>query len=162
MKKIILIIILSLIAILAIVLPMKAKANFSINEADLYSKGVYSNYLHFGNTGIIFNYVVYSKDGVEYPAYCLNKDVDGVTKESAYSVSTNELLTNVKVWRAIINGYPYKTPEALGCQTPEEAYIATKQAVYCMLYDRDVNEYKANDEREQRVLNALTQIYRHN
>ena len=102
--------------------------------------------------------MVYAKDGVEYPAYCLNKDVDGVTKESAYSVSTNELLTNVKVWRAIINGYPYKTPEALGCGTKEEAYIATKQAVYCMLYDRDVNEYKAFDEREERVLNALTNI----
>ena len=158
MKKIISIFLVILMIIGIVVMPTKSYASFSIESADLYSKGVYSDYLHFGNVGIVFNYVVYSKDGAEYPAYCLNKDLDGVTSSCTYSVGTEELLTNVKVWRAIINGYPYKTAEELGCNTNEEAFIATKQAVYCMLYDRNAEEYNAYDEREQRVLNALTRI----
>ena len=100
-----------------VTIPTKVKASFSIDSASLYSKGSYSDYLHFGNIGIVFNYVVYSKDGIEYPAYCLNKDLDGVTGSSSYSVTTQELLSNVKVWRAIINGYPYKTATELGCNT---------------------------------------------
>lgn len=158
MRKIISIILIALMIIGTIILPNKAYANFSIDSASLYSKGLYEGYLRYGNTGIIFNYVVYSKDGKEYPAYCLNKDLDGVTSEVSYSVSTEEALTNVKVWRAIINGYPYKTAAELGCNTDEEAFIATKQAVYAMLYDRDVEEYNAQDERQERVLKALTKI----
>ena len=158
MKKIISVILVLIMAIGMAIIPNTVNAEFSINGTDLYSKGSYSDYLHYGNIGIVFDYVVYSKDGKEYPAYCLNKDVGGVSQKNNYSVSTQNLLSDVKVWRAIINGYPYKTPEELGCQTKEEAFLATKQAVYCMIYNRDTNEYRAHDEREQRVLNALTQI----
>lgn len=158
MKKIISVILIVLMMIGTLILPSKVNANFNIDSADLYSKGLYEGYLRYGNTGIIFNYVVYLKDGKEYPAYCLNKDLDGVTSSVNYSVNTEELLTNVNVWRAIINGYPYKTASELGCNTNEEAFIATKQAVYCMLYNREVSEYNATDERQERVLNALTKI----
>ena len=85
MRKIISIILIALMIIGTIILPNKAYANFSIDSASLYSKGLYEGYLRYGNTGIIFNYVVYSKDGKEYPAYCLNKDLDGVTSEVSYS-----------------------------------------------------------------------------
>ena len=27
----------------------------------------------------------------------------------------------MEIWRTIINGYPYKTPKELGCETKEEA-----------------------------------------
>lgn len=158
MKRIIVIILVASMAMGLAVIPKMVQANFDIESANLYSKGVYSDYLHYGNIGIVFNYVVYSKDGKEYPAYCLNKDIDGVTPTCEYSVTTDELLSDIKVWRAIINGYPYKTISELGCESEEEAFIATKQAVYCMLYDREPNAYVANNEREQRVLNALTQI----
>ena len=158
MKKIISIILILLMIIGIISIPKKAIANFEISKADLYSKGYYEGYLRWGGMGLVFNYVVYEKDGKEYPAYCLNKDLDGVTGSSNYSVTTNELLTNVNVWRAIINGYPYKTPAQLGCNTNEEAFFATKQAVYCMLYDRDPNTYSATDEVSTRVLNALIKI----
>lgn len=158
MKKIVSVILIILMITGIVTIPTKVKASFSIDSASLYSKGSYSDYLHFGNIGIVFNYVVYSKDGIEYPAYCLNKDLDGVTGSSSYSVTTQELLSNVKVWRAIINGYPYKTATELGCNTNEEAFIATKQAVYCMIYNREPSEYMAYDDRETRVLNALTQI----
>lgn len=158
MKKLISIILIILMIIGTMVVPSKVHASFSIDSAELYSKGVYEGYLGYGNMGIIFNYVVYKKDGKEYPAYCLNKDLDGVTESVTYSVSTKELLTNTKVWRTIINGYPYKTASQLGCNTNEEAFLATKQAVYCMLYDRDISEYNANDERQERVFNALKVI----
>lgn len=157
MKKIISILIILMIMSMFII-PTKTNASFSIDSASLYSKGIFNDYISFRNESTFFNYVVYEKSGKEYPAYCLNKDLDGVTPNFTYSVSTEELLTNVKVWRAIINGYPYKTAAELGCESNEEAFMATKQAVYCMLYNRDVSEYSAKDERQERVLNALTNI----
>ena len=158
MKKIISII-LSLLMIMGIVIiPTKAQASVSIDEAYLYSKGTYKDYLRWGGMGLVFNYVVYEKDGQEYPAYCLNKDLKGASPDFSYSVNVDELLTNVKVWRTIINGYPYKTYQELGCATKEEAFLATKQAVYCAIYDRDPNTYIATDEVGERTRNALIQI----
>ena len=158
MKKIISII-LSLLMIMGIItLPNKAQATFFMDETKLYSKGTYIDYLHFGNIGIVCDYVVYEKDGQEYPAYCLNKDLKGASADFSYSVNANELLTNVKVWRTIINGYPYKTYQELGCANKEEAYLATKQAVYCAIYNRDPDTYVGRDEIGKRTLNALKQI----
>lgn len=158
MKKIISII-LSLLMIIGIIsIPNKSLASFSIDKAEVYSKGYYEDHLRLGNMGIVFNFVVYAKDGKEYPAYCLNKDLEGATLNNSYSVNTEELLTDARVWRAITNGYPYKTPAELGCNTEAEAYIATKQAVYCILYDREPSQYNAVNETGARVLNALTQI----
>lgn len=158
MKKIISVILSLLMIIGIITLPKEVQATFSMNEANLYSTGTSIDYLHFGNIGIVCDYVVYAKDGQEYPAYCLNKDLKGASAEFSYTVNANELLTNVKVWRAIINGYPYKSYQELGCANKEEAYLATKQAVYCMLYNRDPEAYVAKDEISQRTLNALKQI----
>lgn len=158
MKKIISIILSLLMIIGIITLPTKVEATFAINKADLYSKGTYKDYLRWNGMGIVFDYVVYQKDGQEYPAYCLNKDLKGASSDFSYSVSANELLTNVKVWRTIINGYPYKTVEELGCASKEEAFLATKQAVYCAIYDRDPNTYIAVDEVGERTRNALIQI----
>lgn len=158
MKKIISII-LSLLMITGIIsIPTETQASVSINKADLYSKGTYKDFLHWDGVGIVFDYVVYEKDGQEYPAYCLNKDTKGVSSDFSYSVNVDELLTNVNVWKAIINGYPYKTPEELGCIVKEEAYLATKQAVYCMLYDRDPSKYIGNSFTGIRVRRALIQI----
>lgn len=157
MKKIILNFLLIIFIAMAIIMPNNSNA-FSISSADLYSKGYYENYLKWGGAGVVFNYVVYEKDGVEYPAYCLNKELDGVSLDNGYSVSIDEYVTNTLVYRAIINGYPYKTPEELGCNSAQEAYLATKQAVYCVLYDRDPNEYSATDDVSQRTLDALKTI----
>lgn len=158
MKKIITIILILLMTIGVVIIPTQVKASFSIDKADLYSKGFHNNNLHFGGIGLAFEYVVYKKDGVEYPAYCLNRTLGGVTSEESYSVSIEELLTDVGVWRAIVNGFPYKTPEELGCNTKEEAFFATKQAVYCMIYNRDPHEYNATDAESERTLNALIKI----
>lgn len=158
MKKVISVI-LSLLMIMGIItIPTRSEAAFEMNKARLYSKGLYKDYLRWDGMGLIFNYVVYEKDGQEYPAYCLNKDLTGVDEDFSYSVNTDELLTDVKVWRAIINGYPYKSLTYLGCRTKEEAYMATKQAIYCMMYDRDPNTYIGLGETGVRTRNALIQI----
>lgn len=158
MKKIVSTI-LSLLMIIGIIsIPTKVQASISINEANLYSKGKYIDYLHWGTIGIVFDYVVYEKDGQEYPAYCLNKNLKGASADLSYTVNIDELLTNVEVWRTIINGYPYKTYQELGCANKEEAFLATKQAVYCAIYGRDPNEYVANSDIAVRVKNALMQI----
>lgn len=158
MKKIISIILSFLMMAGTFVVPNKVDATFTINRADLYSKGNYIDYLHWNGMGLVFDYVVYEKDGKEYPAYCLTRELTGVTEDNPYSVNVDGLLTNVKVWRAIINGYPYKSLTYLGCETEAEAYMATKQAVYCMLYDRDPGTYTGREPTGVRTRYALKQI----
>lgn len=158
MKKIISIILSILMIMGIIIIPTESEASVPINEAYLYSKGTSIDYLHFGNIGIVCDYVVYEKDGKEYPAYCLNKDLKGASVDFSYSVNVDKLLTDVNVWKTIINGYPYKSYQELGCANKEEAYLATKQAVYCIIYGRSPEEYVANSDIAVRVKNALIKI----
>ena len=134
-------------------------ATMPINKADLYSKGevVFFNY---DNIGIGVEVIVYKKDGVEYPAYCINKGRPGVTEEHEYSVSINKLVTNNKIWRAIVNGYPFKTPQELGCNNMHEAYAATKMAVYDAMYNYDLNKFTVhgNVDSNKRVVAAIKKI----
>ena len=104
-------------------------------------------------------YVVYEENGKEYPAYCINPERIGVGETDGYEVNVNGYITDVILWRIITNGYPYKTLEELGVANKKEAYLATKQAIYCYLDNRNVNEYTAIGEAGQRTLNALNQIW---
>ncbi len=154
-------IIISLIAILISLIPIKSNAVTPINSAYIYATKKTDGLLIWNGLGIHTHMAVYKVNGKEYPAYCMNRDLPGVEIGFSQTVDVNKLVSNVMVWRAIINGYPYKTISELGCKTEEEAYLATKQAVYCMLTNRDVNEYSANSEYGEsgkRTLNALKQI----
>ena len=104
-------------------------------------------------------YVVYKEEGVEYPAYCINPEKIGVGETDSYDVSVEGYITDVMLWRIIINGYPYRAPEELGVANEKEAYLATKQAIYCLLDNRDVNEYSGIGEAGERTLKALKQIW---
>ena len=157
MKKKISIIIV-LLVILINLIPIKASAVTPIDSAYIYATKKTDGLLMWNGLKIHTHMAVYEKDGKEYPAYCMNRELPGVEIGISQTVDVNELISNVKVWRAIINGYPYKSISELGCQTEEEAYLATKQAVYSMLTNRDVNEYSAIGESGERCLNALKQI----
>ena len=157
MKKKISIIII-LLVILINLIPMRASAVTPIDSAYIYATKKTDGLLMWNGLKIHTHMAVYEKDGKEYPAYCMNRELPGVEIGISQTVDVNELISNVKVWRAIINGYPYKSISELGCQTEEEAYLATKQAVYSMLTNRDVNEYSAIGESGERCLNALKQI----
>ena len=76
----------------------------------------------------------------------------------SYSVSIQDAISDVKLWRIIINGYPYKTIEELGCNSKEEAFTATKQAIYCYIHGNNPNDYTGIGEAGNRTLNALHQI----
>ena len=62
------------------------------------------------------------------------------------------------MWRIIINGYPYKTIEQLGCSNKEEAFSATKQAIYCYIHGNDPNGYTGIGEAGNRTVRAIKQI----
>ncbi len=134
-------------------------ATLPITKADLYSKGEVVLF-DYDNIGIGVEVIVYQKDGVEYPAYCVNKGRPGVTKDHEYSVSINQMLANQKIWRAVVNGYPFKTPEELGCNTMEEAYAATKMAVYDAMYNYDLEKFTIHRDLDsnRRVVAAIKKI----
>ncbi len=154
-------IIITLIVILISLIPIKSSAATPINTAYIYATKKTNGLLMWNGLGIHTHMAVYKVNGKEYPAYCMNRDLPGVEIGFSQTVDVNKLVSNVMVWRAIINGYPYKSISELGCKSEEEAYLATKQAVYCMLTNRDVNEYSVNSEYKEsgtRTLNALKQI----
>ena len=157
MKKKISIIIV-LLVILANLIPIRSNAVTPIDTAYIYATKKTDGLLMWNGLKIHTHMAVYEKGGKEYPAYCMDRELLGVEIGVSQTVDVNKLISNVKVWRAIINGYPYKSISELGCQTEEEAYLATKQAVYCMLTNREVSEYSAIGESGQRCLNALNQI----
>ena len=157
MKKKITIITIILV-ILAGIIPIKSNAVVPIDSAYIYANKKTDGLLMWDGMKIHTHMAVYKKDGKEYPAYCLDRDLPGVEIGFSQTVDITDVISNVKVWRAIINGYPYKTVSELGCNSVEEAYLATKQAVYCMLTNRDVDEYTAIGESGKRTLKALKQI----
>lgn len=138
--------------------PNKANAaTYIIDKTELYSKGeivcfTYKNIL----VGVEF--VVYKKDGVEYPAYCLNRDLPGITEEEEYTVKVDKLVSDNKIWRAVTNGYPYKSAKELGCSSDIEAFAATKMAVYDMMYNYNWNDFKGRNEQGTRIVNTAKKI----
>ncbi len=138
-------------------------ATFNIDKARIYSKGNCQYLLRNRETGglIIVAKAFYKNNGKEYPAYCLNVELSGVGAVDGYDVTVNEAVSNPLVWRVIKNGYPYQSLETLGVANEEEAFTATKQAVYCVLYNNDKNDfykYEPLGEAGQRTLNAMKQI----
>ncbi len=102
----------------------------------------------------------YEKEGVRYPAYCLNADAGGVGEVGPYDVDVDQVLDNEIIWRTISNGYPYKTPQELGVDTVLDAYLVTKRAVHSILYDvYDVHSrYKAYDDHGEHILDCIQNL----
>lgn len=130
----------------------------NINSANIISGGDCGSLLIYKGIVVKAYYAQYTKDRVTYPAYCLDKTKQGVNNELSYSVSIQDAISDVKLWRIIINGYPYKTIEELGCANKEEAFTATKQAIYCYIHGNNPNDYSPIGEAGNRTLRALKQI----
>ena len=157
MKKIkkIGVILILMIILLAVIFPIVSNAVG--NTITVYGKPRYNNLLIREGIDLTCIPLAYTKDGVEHPVYCLNLELEGATENFSYDVNIDNEITNMEIWRTIINGYPYKTPKELGCETKEEAYLATRQAVYCAVYGRDPNSYFSGGAGD-RTLNALKHI----
>ena len=118
-----------------------------ISSAHIQNRGECEWHLQYWNSDknvwsyVTTTYTTYSEGGKEYPAYCVNREYPGVGELDDYTVDVSKTITealgDVRVWRTIINGFPYKTASQLGVANDLEAFQATKQAVYCILYDFD-------------------------
>ena len=68
-------------------------------------------------------------------------------------------MDDVRIWRVAINGYPYQSPEALGVANQFDAFVATKQAIYSIIYGTDVNSYyRGGDARGEAIKNAIVKL----
>lgn len=159
--------ILTLMTILAIIfcnLQSFVLADTEINSAHLKVLQGSERHLQFynGSKWITISCLIvgYENEGTIYPAYCLNRELPGAEAyEDGYTVSINETIKDEVLWRTIISGYPYKTIEELGVETKWDAYTATKQAIYCILYNRDVKtQYRGMDERGEKIVNAMDKM----
>lgn len=130
-----------------------------INEAYLQDRGDCGLHLQYW-TGSSWNYVTttyvtYNQNGVEYPAYCLNREFPGVGEHDAYTVDINSVLDDARIWRVIKNGYPYRD---MGLNQ-YDSFVATKQAVYCILYGFDpATRYRGGDDRGTAIANKICEL----
>ena len=135
-------------------------ANTNEELVDLKFKGHCGDLLKLTNKISNYSYVVYEKDGKEYPVYCLDNDLAGVGETISYPVRVTGKYENEEAWRVIKNGYPYKTPAELGVANEYEAFTATKAAVN-MILNKDYPEDKylpLDTQESQRTYNAYRNI----
>ena len=119
---------------------VQSYAVLDVGQMNVFPKADCEKLLTYNGVPIRTTYVAFYRDGNEYPAYCLDVTLPGV-ETGEYVVNATDKLRNVDVWKAIINGYPYKSLEELGAANGQEAFTATKQAVYTMVHNRDISSY---------------------
>lgn len=129
----------------------------SMSSANVYMVGDCGQLLKYRGVIVKVSYVQYTDNGIDYPAYCLDKTKPGA-ESGEYNVSVQGAIQDVGLWRRVINGYPYKTLQELGVASREEAFTATKQAIYCYIHGNNPNDYEAIGEGGQRTLNAMHSI----
>ena len=122
---------------------------------------------HLRSSSLGGNYIIthlagYYENGNFYPAYCLNVDRPGVEETEGYDVTLTEILSDQetynRVWRTVVAGYPYNSPESLGVSDWRYAYQATKMAVYCALGQSDVNSFYATDSTGQQIVDLIHRL----
>lgn len=116
--------------------------------------GYHLQYWHNNQwTYVITSYVEYTApNGNKYPAYCLNSDRAGVSASLDYSVSISSVLDDDRIWRVITHGYPY---DNMGLNN-DDAFVATKHAIYSIINNRDVRSYyHGGDARGEAIVDKI-------
>lgn len=136
----------SLIIILLLNIVLVGVVNAEGQEVRVFNDGRCSDYLKYKGVTVGCYQVSYrDSNNVKYPAYCLDRDLPGigggVGEKLEYNVEVEDTLTNNLIWRVVSNSYPYKSVSELGVKTGIEAFVATKQAVYCILYGNDAEDF---------------------
>ena len=155
--------IVAVMSVLLIILSYMQNA-FAVSLNDsvrLYIKGE-CDYTLQANDGKGFypltcTYVEYmDENGERYPAYCVNRGLEGIGEYDSYDVSLSNLIQDDRLWRIAVNGYPNKTASELGVENELDAFFATKQAVYSIIGNFNIDEhYKPVNERGEKILNAI-------
>lgn len=113
-------------------------------------------------TSVITHYVVYNENRKQYPVYCLDVNVPGVDSvDDSYGVtvgSMDEIANNQAIWRVLMNAFPYKTAAEMGLDTDGQAFQVTKQAIYCVLGQKDPNRYYGKTDVGKRQANKVKEL----
>jgi len=114
----------------------------ALGEVDIYNGGYELSYLSINGTvrTLIYTYFNYTDaNGArkEVPAYCVNPNTKGVPQTVAAGESiqyiANERSSDPKVVGIISNGYPHRSLGELKLDNKQQAYYATKMALWCYL-----------------------------
>lgn len=138
-------------------------ASSQITEASLVKIGDAEYHLkHYNSNKGVYTYVKvsivgYYNEGKFYPAYCIDKTANGVGDIGSYYVDTNSVYNDNRVWRAIKNGYPYKSASEIGVSSDWNAYVVTKMAVYCILGQSNIDDFTA-DESDAEAVKMLVSL----
>ncbi len=180
MKKRLISLLLVLLTALAL-LPTTSLAADTVEEAlgevDIYNGGTELSYLSINGTvrTLIYTYFNYTDaKGVlkEVPAYCVNPNTKGVPQTVAKGESiqyiANERSSDPKVVGIISNGYPHRSLGELKLDNKQQAYYATKMALWCYLLPNwNIANLKVNSsltggelEIANRILAAAKDIYK--
>ena len=140
---------------------------FAVTVSDnvtIYAKGE-CDYTLQANDGNGFypltcTYVEYiDETGVGHPAYCVNRGIDGIGEYYSYDLNLTEIMQDQRLWRVAVNGYPNKTAAELGVANDFDAFFATKQAVYSILGNFNIDtHYRAINERGEKIIAAIRKM----
>lgn len=125
-------------------------------------------------TTIDENSRMYILEELEAPYHYLNEEkadykIRSLNGNSIYALgkyndTDNEMVTsgtqyvNAEINHILENGYPMQMESTLGCINWKEAYLATQEAIYCKLENKNINNYIAENESGERIINAMKKI----
>lgn len=105
------------------------------------------------------HYIGYKDGSNVYPAYCIKHGVDGVDEHGDYTVNLTKILDDEQIYRVIINGFPYKSASQLGLENDYDAYMATKQAVNCVMLNRNVRSlYRGTNSAGNKIVDVIESL----
>ena len=132
-------------------------------KINLVSLGECAHDLGIRGGYVVTERVGYYQGGEFYPAYCLNREFKGVSTDYTYDLDVKYIMKDTetynKVWRVMMAGYPYNTPQQMGVSSVEHAYQATKIAVYCVTGQNKPEEFYAYNENGQEIVDCIWRLY---
>ena len=181
MKKRILSLFLAVLLLVGL-LPTSALAASSLEDAmrevSIYARNDDLNWLTMNGSVRTQHYTYYRYTSVldgsttEVPAYCVDPNLYGVPalvpEGTSIHYTCSETVSDPKVCGIVSNGYPHVDLRTLGVNSVEEAYYATKTALWCYILrgSWSINRLGINPaltgadkEAAQRVLKATQDIY---
>jgi TQXA domain-containing protein len=165
MKKVLFILLAFIMLISAAVPALAANTpQEAMTEARIYDVGDSVSYLLYDGdpknvTPAYYTGQLITGETFEFPAYCINPQKPGPGQAGSYSVNTKDYITDPKIWGIVSNGYPYKTIGEIGVHTREQAFYATKMALWTYINSWDVNRWTAVNGEQNVTLAALKKIY---
>ena len=122
----------------------------------------YGSVIREDNAVLKFVRTYYEGNGGIHQVYCIDKTKPGVAEVGQdYNVVVGDKITDERLWRIIKNSYPNVTWQDMGCDSPAQAFIATKLAVYIILENKDINQFSAVIEEGNTILSAVKALLRH-